>query len=167
MVLTQKRTPQFLFGSFGQSPESVEALEFFMRLLMRDGKKTKARTLVIKTWSLVQQQTQLPSDALFTTFREQAAPLFGIRTRRVGGAKIQVPYLLSPKTGFSQAIRWTLQGAHRRKRRNNQKESFEFATRLALEIVESIQGQGFAVKQRKERHAQALANRHYTHYARW
>ncbi len=167
MVLTQKRTPQFLLGSFGQSPESVESLEFFIRLLMRHGKKTKARTLAIKTWSLVQQQTQLPSDALFRAFREQTVPLFGMRTRRVGGTKIQVPFLLSPKTGFSQAIRWTLQGAHRRKSRISRRESFGFATPLALEIIESIQGQGFAVKQRKERHAQALANRHYTQYARW
>ena len=167
MILAQKRTPQFLLGMFGHSEESIDSIEFFIRLLMRHGKKTKAQRLFIQTWSRVQRQSQLPLDILFRSFREQTTPLFGIRTRRVGGAKIQVPYLLPPKTGFSQGIRWTLLGAHRRKRRGTGKTNLTFVSRLADEIQEAIEGQGFAVKQRKERHALALANRHYSHYARW
>ena len=226
MSITQKRTPEWssVFsrsssvpnfkarGSYGpKGPRAREhteehrvsqLLDLFTNILMKDGKKTKAQALLRHALAHICWKTGLPLHQIVYGLRDQMSPLFGLRSLRVGGSTVQVPFLLPQHNADAQGFRWLLQGARRRqgKFRVSRRPSLalssphagagpsglqSFSARkghkavrpqqrvagftecLAAEIEDTLGGQGFAAAQRKERHKRALANRQYSHYARW
>ena len=191
MSVTQKRTPHWSLWTL-QSPGRLSNVEHLVNILtnilMRDGKKTKAQNIVKQALTQACQKTGLSTESIVLSLSNQIRPLFGLRSLRLGGSSFQVPFLLPHSTGVAQGFRWLIEGAQRRqgKMKLPRKQALHytsvhkertdthrlqkianFANCLAVEIEESLQGQSFAITQRKERHKRALANRQYSHYARW
>lgn len=205
MSITQKRTPFWpsLFARVSvhkhkeqqkEEQRVSQLLEVFTNIMMKNGKKTKARSLIAHAFAVICWKTGLPVHHVLHSLRDQMTPLFGLRSLRVGGSSLQVPFLLPRHTADAQGFRWLLQGAQRRRGKlrvsrspslffqkgntqhasqtkttplRSQQRIAGFSECLIAEIEETLLGQGFAIAQRKERHKRALANRQYAHYARW
>jgi small subunit ribosomal protein S7 len=93
------------------------------------------------------------------------------RPRRVGGATYQVPIEVRPARRISLALRWIVNAARERDRREvanffRDHRAKTMAHQLALELIEAAQGRGGAVRMKEEMHRIAEANRAFAHY-RW
>lgn len=173
MGVQQKRTESFQGNqtvSF-HNQDVEHFLTHFTQLLMKSGKKSKAfKTLRVACDHLC-QSTRESLAALCPQLLEQVTPSFGLRSVRIGGTNIQVPFLLHTKAAHTQGLRWIIEGAKKRhgklRVQSRPGQVADFSACLAAEMKDALQLQGFAVSQRRDRHKRALANRQYSHYARW
>ncbi len=132
----------------------------FVNMLMEDGKKWNAESIVYGSLDIVSQKLQ-KNDSLeiLTKAIDNVRPLLELKSRRVGGATYQIPVEVKGERGVSLALRWIRNAARGRKGK-------PMKQRLADEILEAYNGQGTAVKKREEIHKMAEANRAFSHY-RW
>ena len=132
----------------------------FVNMLMEDGKKWNAESIVYGSLDIVTQKTQ-KSDAMEVLNKaiENVRPLLELKSRRVGGATYQIPVEVRGERGVSLALRWMRNAARSRKGK-------PMKDRLAIEILDAYNGQGTAVKKKEEVHKMAEANRAFSHY-RW
>lgn len=154
----------------------------FVNLLMTDGKKGIAFTLLWKALSesrseLIRQtvfhgtkdqpsrvalEEPKPLDFLETAIRN-IEPSFEIRNKKIAGMTRHIPAVLSKKRGESLAIRWLLESAQ--KRRKTLKKGFSSA--LALELVEAYLQKGQPRQKRDALHKAAESNRAFLRYRWW
>ena len=132
----------------------------FVNMLMIEGKKWNAESIVYGSLELVAQKTQKadPLEVLNKAL-DNVRPLLELKSRRVGGATYQIPVEVRGDRGVSLALRWIRNAARARKGKPMQQ-------RLADEILDAYHGQGTAVKKKEEIHKMAEANRAFSHY-RW
>src|SRR6266852_2328010 len=90
---------------------------------------------------------------------ENVRPRLEVKSRRVGGAKYQVPLEVPQARQISLDTRWIVQYADTRK-------GMPMAQALAQEIKDAAAGQGNAIKKREDTHKMAQANRAFAHF-RW
>jgi len=95
----------------------------------------------------------------FTDALEAISPKVEVKSRRVGGATYQVPMEVQPRRRMALAMRWLVEGALSRSEKT-------MMLRLAGEILDALEGRGFAVKKREDMHRMAKANQAFAHY-RW
>ena len=132
----------------------------FINMLMLDGKKWNAESIVYGSLEIVAQKTH-KTDALevFNKAVDNVRPLLELKSRRVGGATYQIPVEVRGERGVSLALRWIRNAARTRKGK-------PMKQRLADELFEAYNSQGSAVKKKEEIHKMAEANRAFSHY-RW
>ena len=132
----------------------------FINMLMLDGKKWNAESIVYGSLDIVAQKTKKtdPLEVLNKAV-DNVRPLLELKSRRVGGATYQIPVEVKGDRGVSLALRWIRNAARGRKGKPMQQ-------RLADEILEAFNGQGISVKKKEEVHKMAEANRAFSHY-RW
>jgi small subunit ribosomal protein S7 len=130
----------------------------FVNMIMLQGKKWNAESIVYGSLDIVAQKTQ-KSDSLEVLNKaiENVRPLLELKSRRVGGATYQIPVEVRGDRGTSLALRWIRNAARARKGKPMQQK-------LAEEILEAYHGQGTAVKKKEEIHKMAEANRAFSHY---
>ncbi len=133
-------------------------ISHFVNMVMIDGKKWNAESIVYGALTVVSQKTQKndPLEVL-TKAVDNVRPLLELKSRRVGGATYQIPVEVKGERGMSLALRWIRNAARNRKGKPMQQK-------LADEILEAYNGQGVAVKKREEIHKMAEANRAFSHY---
>ena len=132
----------------------------FVNIMMIDGKKWNAESIVYGSLDIVAQKTQkVDVIEVLTKAIDNVRPLLELKSRRVGGATYQIPVEVKGDRGSQLAMRWMRNAARGRKGKPMQQ-------RLADEILEAFHGQGTAVKKREEIHKMAEANRAFSHY-RW
>ncbi|MBU0619395.1 30S ribosomal protein S7 [Patescibacteria group bacterium] len=129
---------------------------------MKDGKKTIARKQVYLAFEQIKNKFKKDPIEIFYQALENARPRMEVRSRRVGGATYQVPYPVSGGRRDSLAIKWLIAAARSRPNR----EYHSFAEKLAVELIESAQGQGLAVEKKANIHRMAEANKAFAHF-RW
>nr|YP_008802525.1 ribosomal protein S7 [Monomastix sp. OKE-1]AGZ90178.1 ribosomal protein S7 [Monomastix sp. OKE-1] len=148
-----------------------------INLLTKDGKKAKAFSLLKTAFTLVMKKKRTQSDGgkpssihsltanmLFLQSIENVKPIFEVRKVRVAGNTLLVPALISFERQENKALRWIIEAAQERKRKN---PHFLFEECLAIEILEAVQHQGYAKQKRDELHKIAEANRAFAHYKWW
>ena len=87
------------------------------------------------------------------------SPDFEVKSRRVGGAKYQIPFPISGHRQMHFAFSWLVQSARSRK-------GMPYSRRLEAEIVDAFNGAGAAFKKKEDTHRMAEANRAFAHFAR-
>lgn len=127
-----------------------------VHFLMKDGKKMKAQSILRKTFEVLKK-----SETSFQTAVENLKPFFEIKRIRVAGATREVPCLVPPQRQEGLALRWLLEAAKQRKRKNSK---LPFENCLAEEILEASKGVGIARQKRDQLHRTAEANRAFVHY---
>ena len=137
-----------------------ELVSRFVAMIMVEGKKTIAESIVYKALDILQQKTNDESaiKALNKAI-ENARPRLEVKARRVGGATYQVPTDVAPARGVSLAMRWIRDYA-----RNKKGKPME--VKLADELVAAYKLEGSAIMKRDETHKMAEANRAFSHL-RW
>ena len=131
----------------------------FINCLMHDGKKTTALESFYEAMELLGKKIpeQTPLEA-FTTAIGNVKPLVEVRSKRVGGATLQVPHEVRRNRQQSLAIRWLIEAARKKKGK-------PIAKRLAEELFDAFKKQGTAYTVRENTHKMAEANKAFAHFA--
>jgi small subunit ribosomal protein S7 len=131
----------------------------FINCVMSDGKKSTAQAVVYEAFYLLKKKIpeKEPIDA-FTEAIEIVKPMVEVRSRRVGGATLQVPHEVRRNRQQSLAIRWILEGARAKKGK-------PMAKALAEELFDAFNKQGSAYTKRENTHKMAEANEAFAHFA--
>ena len=127
--------------------------------VMLDGKRGKAQTIVYKAFNMVQEKTNENPNDVFTKAMENVTPAIEVKSRRVGGANVQVPVEVSATRGEALALRWLVGAARTRGGKS-------MAEKLANEIIDASNEQGAAFKKKEDVQRMAEANKAFAHY-RW
>lgn len=134
----------------------------FINRMMYDGKKAVARGIMYNTLKQIQEKMDQDPAVVFETAIKNVMPRMEVRARRVGGANYQVPMEVRGDRKEALAIRWVLFGA--RGRSNSEYHTME--EKLAAELIDAYNNQGFAIKKKDDTQRQADANRAFSHF-RW
>ena len=127
--------------------------------VMLDGKRGKAQTIVYKAFDLVQEKTNENPNDVFTKAMENVTPAIEVKSRRVGGANVQVPVEVTATRGEALALRWIVSAARTRGGKS-------MAEKLANEIIDASNETGAAFKKKEDVQRMAEANKAFAHY-RW
>jgi len=131
----------------------------FINKLMLDGKKSKAENIFYKALDFAAKKTSKKPLELFNLALQNVMPILEVKSRRVGGASYQVPIEISPDRRMTLGMRWLIGFA----RKKTGKTMYE---KLALELIDAVNGTGLAVKKKDDTHKMAEANKAFAHY-RW
>jgi len=131
----------------------------FISKLMYDGKKSKAENIFYQALDVVAEKTKKEPLEAFNQALKNVMPILEVKSRRVGGASYQVPVEVSPNRRITLGMRWIITFARKRTGKPMQEK-------LALELMDAVNGVGMAVKKREDTHKMAEANKAFAHY-RW
>ena len=131
----------------------------FVANLMSEGKKSLAEGIFYKAMDMIEERTGQPGVAVFKQAVNNAKPAVEVKSRRVGGASLQVPVEVRPERRTALAMRWLIIYSRQRGEKT-------MAERLAAELVLASKGEGNAIKKKEDTHRMAEANRAFAHY-RW
>ncbi len=132
----------------------------FINMVMREGKKPIAESIVYGAFEVISKQLNDP-DVLKVFYKaiDNARPRLEVKPRRVGGATYQVPIEVKQERGTSIALRWIRDFAAGKKGR-------PMPEKLADEIMAAYKGEGSAIKKRDDTHKMAESNKAFAHF-RW
>lgn len=147
----RKILPDPKFGS--------ELLAKFVNILMVDGKKSTAESIVYSALETLAQRSGKSELEAFEVALENVRPTVEVKSRRVGGSTYQVPVEVRPVRRNALAMRWIVEAARKRGDKS-------MALRLANELSDAAENKGTAVKKREDVHRMAEANKAFAHY-RW
>jgi small subunit ribosomal protein S7 len=131
----------------------------FINSLMYEGKKSTAERIFYSAMDLIEERTGQPGVTVFKQAVNNVKPALEVKSRRVGGASLQVPVEVRPERRAALAMRWVIDFARSR----SEKTMHE---RLAAELILASKGEGNAIKKKEDTHRMAEANRAFAHY-RW
>ncbi|MFZ1527475.1 MAG: 30S ribosomal protein S7 [Ferruginibacter sp.] len=131
----------------------------FVSNLMFDGKKSLAESIFNGAMDMIEERTGQPGVAVFKQAVNNAKPAVEVKSRRVGGASLQVPVEVRPERRTALAMRWLISYARARGEKT-------MAERLAAELILASKGEGNTIKKKDDTHRMAEANRAFAHY-RW
>jgi small subunit ribosomal protein S7 len=138
--------------------DSQTVSKFFSNL-MTEGKKSLAEGIFYKAMDMIEERTGQPGVAVFKQAVNNVKPAVEVKSRRVGGASLQVPVEVRPERRTALAMRWLISYSRARGEKT-------MAERLAAELVLASKGEGNAIKKKEDTHRMAEANRAFAHY-RW
>ena len=128
--------------------------------IMKCGKKSLARRILRDTFDEMYRRGEADPLATFEKALQKATPSMEVRPRRVGGSIYQIPIEVKPKRQATLPTRWILAGARSKKGQPMYK-------RLATELIDCANEQGFAFNKREDVHKMAQANKAFAHLARY
>jgi len=129
----------------------------FINSIMHDGKKSKARDVVYKSFDIIEERTKKPGLDIFRKAIANVQPVIEVRSRRVGGATYQVPTEVRPERRTALAMRWIKTYSHSRGEKS-------MPVKLASELIAASNGEGSAVKKKEDTHKMAEANKAFAHF---
>ncbi len=131
----------------------------FINNLMLGGKKSTAEGSFYEAMNIIEGRTGQPGVAVFKQALANAKPSVEVKSRRVGGASLQVPVEVRLDRRTALAMRWLISFSRKRSERS-------MAERMAAEFILASKGEGNTIKKKEDTHRMAEANRAFAHY-RW
>ena len=131
----------------------------FINALMNEGKKSVAERVFYSAMDLIEERTGQPGVPVFKQAINNSKPSLEVKSRRVGGASLQVPVEVRPERRAALAMRWVIDFSRARTEKTMQE-------RLAAELILASKGEGNSIKKKEDTHRMAEANRAFAHY-RW
>jgi small subunit ribosomal protein S7 len=129
----------------------------FTNYLMKGGKKNTARRIIYGAFDIIQDKTKKEPVEIFEQAIQNASPILEVRSKRIGGAKYQVPVEVSKDRRVALAMRWIIGAASKGKGQMKQ--------RLAKEFIEAASNTGEAIRKKDNVHKMAEANKAFAHFA--
>ena len=128
----------------------------FTNVLMLDGKKSLARTILYKTIESLNEDKKAAL-VMFEDAVKNVMPKMEVRSRRVGGATYQVPVPLKHERSEALAIKWLIEAAR-------SKKGMPIKDRLQGELTAALKNEGNAIKKRDDVHRMADSNKAFAHF---
>ncbi len=141
---------------------SSRLLAKFINMIMKDGKKSTAETIVYEALDTLVDKLGKPAEKapeVFAEVLEKVKPVVEVRSRRVGGATYQIPVEVRHDRREALAMRWLIESA-----RSRQEKSMKI--KLANELLDASNDKGNAIKKKEDTHKMAEANKAFSHF-RW
>ena len=141
---------------------SSRLLAKFINMIMKDGKKSTAETIVYQALDTLVDKLGKPAEKapeVFAEVLEKVKPVVEVRSRRVGGATYQIPVEVRHDRREALAMRWLIESA-----RSRQEKSMK--VKLANELLDASNDKGNAIKKKEDTHKMAEANKAFSHI-RW
>jgi len=141
---------------------SSRLLAKFINMIMKDGKKSTAETIVYEALETLVDKLGKPAEKapeVFAEVLEKVKPVVEVRSRRVGGATYQIPVEVRHDRREALAMRWLIESA-----RSRQEKSMK--VKLANELLDASNDKGNAIKKKEDTHRMAEANKAFSHF-RW
>jgi small subunit ribosomal protein S7 len=132
----------------------------FVNMMMWDGKKSTAFKIFYDAIEIVDEKKTDEEKTALETWKDALSnvmPHVEVRSRRVGGATLQIPMQIRPDRKISTAMKWLISFSRKR----NEKS---MALKLASEILAAAKEEGAAVKKRTDTHKMAEANKAFSHF---
>jgi len=130
----------------------------FINYIMKDGKKSVARTIVYGAFDIAEEKTKKGAMEVFDLALKNVAPNMEVKTKRVGGANYQVPMQVKGERRTILAMRWIIESARKQTGAN-------MPQRLAQVLIDSANNTGEAIKKKETTERMARANRAFAHFA--
>ena len=134
--------------------------EKLVKCIMKQGKKTIAQKILKDCFEEMNRKGAKDVFKAFETAFSNVVPNMEVKPKRIGGSVYQIPIEVTPKRRISLPIRWILKGARNKKGQPMYK-------RLAAEIMDASNEQGFAFSKKEEVQRIAQANKAFAHLARY
>jgi small subunit ribosomal protein S7 len=132
----------------------------FVARMMEQGKKSVSYGSIYSALDIIQQKVSGKDPMeVFQKALENVKPVVEVKSRRVGGATLQVPVEIREERRDALAMRWIIgfsRGRHGR----------SMAEKLAAELIDAFNNTGSAIKKKEDTHKMAEANKAFAHY-RW
>ena len=132
----------------------------FVNHLMYDGKKNTSYKIFYTALEIVggkmSKEEKTPLE-IWKNALENVTPQVEVKSRRVGGATLQVPTEIRPDRKESISMKNLINFARKRGGKT-------MAEKLAAEIMDAYNQQGGAFKRMEEMHRMAEANRAFAHF---
>ncbi len=141
---------------------SSRLLAKFINMIMKDGKKSTAETIVYEALDTLVSKLGQPIEKapeIFEEVLDKVKPVVEVRSRRVGGATYQIPVEVRQERREALAMRWLIESA-----RSRQEKSMKI--KLANELLDASNDRGNAIKKKEDTHKMADANKAFSHF-RW
>ena len=153
----------------------------FTNLLMVDGKKTQSLSTLSKSLKLFKKYVedltlddQIKQNSINTkktqstlNYLHQAVlnvkPSLEVRKKKISGIMRQIPAIPSSNRKETLGIRWIIESARKRKKKNYK----PFHQCLAEELLDAFQSQGEPYKRKQALHKTAEGNRTYIRHRWW
>ena len=153
----------------------------FTNLLMVDGKKTQSLSTLSKSLKLFKKyiedltlDDQIKQNSINTkktestlNYLHQAVlnikPSLEVRKKKISGIMRQIPAIPSSNRKETLGIRWIIESARKRKKKNYK----PFHQCLAEELLDAFQSQGEPYKRKQALHKTAEGNRTYIRHRWW
>jgi small subunit ribosomal protein S7 len=132
----------------------------FVARMMEQGKKSVSYGSIYSALDIVAQKVAGKDPIeVFQKALENVKPIVEVKSRRVGGATLQVPVEIREERRDALAMRWIIGFSRSRHGRS-------MAEKLAAELVDAFNNTGSAIKKKEDTHKMAEANKAFAHY-RW
>jgi len=132
----------------------------FVARMMEQGKKSISYSSIYSALDIIQQKVSGKEPLeVFQKALENVKPVVEVKSRRVGGATLQVPVEIREERRDALAMRWIIGFSRARHWRS-------MAEKLAAELVDAFNNTGSAIKKKEDTHKMAEANKAFAHY-RW
>ena len=131
-----------------------------VNMLMWNGKKSVALDIFYKAIEVVDNKKDTKEKTALEVWKDALSnvmPHVEVRSRRGGGAAVQIPMQIRPDRKISLAMKWLISFSRKR----NEKS---MSQKLAQEILAAFKEEGAAVKKRVDTHKMAEANKAFSHF---
>src|SRR5438128_10590342 len=129
----------------------------FVNVLMTRGKKSVAEHSVYDACDTSKSKSGKGPLEVFSQAVQNVKPMVEVKSRRVGGAKYQVPVEVRPVRRAALSMRWIREAAQK-----GGEKSMD--ARLAGELMEAAERRGGAMKRREDVHRIDDAHKAFAHY---
>jgi len=132
----------------------------FVARMMEQGKKTVSYGSIYSALTIISEKVSGKDPVeVFQKALENVKPVVEVKSRRVGGATLQVPVEIREERRDALAMRWVIgfsRGRHGR----------SMGEKLAAELIDAYNNTGSSIKKKEDTHKMAEANKAFAHY-RW
>ena len=128
--------------------------------MMEQGKKSVSYGSIYQALDIIEQKVWARSRVeVFQKALENVKPVVEVKSRRVGGATLQVPVEIREERRDALAMRWIIGYLAQPPRP-------AMGEKLAAELIDAFNNTGSAIKKKEDTHKMAEANKAFAHY-RW
>ena len=132
----------------------------FVARMMKQGKKSISYGSIYSALDIIKQKVSGKDPMeVFQKALENVKPVVEVKSRRVGGATLQVPVEIREERRDALAMRWIIGFSRARHGRS-------MAEKMAAELIDAFNNTGSAIKKKEDTHKMAEANKAFAHY-RW
>ncbi len=132
----------------------------FMARMMLQGKMSASSGILYEALDTIAKKVPGKDPVeVFLKALDNVKPVLEVKSRRVGGATLQVPVEIKEDRRDALAMRWIISFSRARHGRS-------MGEKLAAEIVDAFNNTGSAIKKKEDTHKMAEANKAFAHY-RW
>lgn len=126
--------------------------------VMRQGKKNLAQKMVYQTLIALKKRIAKKPLEILNLAVETVKPKLEVKSRKVGGARYQVPVQVNPERQITLALRWIVQAAKKRTGK-------PFIVCLSDELEAATKRSGEAFKKKENIYKMAQANKAFAYFS--